>query len=1311
MRIDCRRLTATALIVLAGTTPAFAFKLETHIWIAQQVINDLVTCRIDGHPQQRCVTITLTDPATHATTKKKLAVEPGLAESIIRHQQQFRMGAVGPDGFPDLVAGQLTAHPGVADGWQADDWMRHLVSHAGQAFFKPPSGFHAGEWITFESQAFAAGYVVHGASDVFAHSYVNTYAGDIFLLFDGEREVEARHILLEGFIRDFNPPFLNSDGEPIGPPDTLVTAPRSFLRTHLLRTATPVDQYRRQTSTRYLAAMYDFWDKHNQLVDLVDASVAAINAKISSMQSSIDSLKNLQVCTPRICAFGVCTPRVCANVYPAYCAVDPGTCLAVESTQLALNSLKSAVSRVGSDIRDPVAASRDQIGDAIDDYVVASEQVVKELMKPDGRPREPLLHWIECSAPAFAGVHDVASTVACAPPRLLRSAYNKMKEVCDALDDIGAITWAFVPMCPASAYIDAQVRDGLATEIAQALTADGSTIELLVRLDTQSSTPEAVTAQFSSHATTKELLDIPDIVQRVTSDMHVVDGHFDPDAFQPVFNAIQLSKLSLVGAAELNRLVEDSGIDGTIYGPQLYWPIVPFNVMFWGVRSLDGNQQWQEESIPYPRAGTHIPRRNLEANYPFGYRFDGSRGFRLWQDCEVRTNVFLQLFKGPLAKGIESPLPELSEILSASDPNRSSEADPFPLAPGSILPTKTESSSTGSVYVCGATPATVLPNRGFRVPFLLADTTPPAIAAPPDLAPECTANKATDVDLGVPSVTDNRDPNPVVASNAPPEFPYGLTNVTWRAVDSAGNSAEAVQQVNVRDTLAPMFAVTLATRRATATSPEGTIVPLTAPVALDACDGPITATRRAPDAPLAVGTHTIEWTATDRAGHISSVTQEVIVEALTGDIDVDGDVDLLDVQSVVAARGTTSANGASDLDGDGAIDASERALFELLKAGRDLRDLDHNGRIDLVDAQLTAGACVPSACPPVLVCPADMRVENDPHAAGAGVTFNATVVAAFPIPAATTAPGSGSFFPLGRTTVHASATNLAGTGSCSFVVTVVDVEAPRVTAPPDILVEATSPGGATVLEAQLGVAQATDNAPGVSVSRTNAPDGHLFPLGTTVLTHTARDAAGNSTTVTQQVVVRDTTPPAITILTPTVAVYAVNQTVPADYSCADIASGVSRCTGSATAGQFIDTATVGAKTFTVAASDVAGNASSRSVTYSVSFRESLLYDPTKSAKSGSTLPVKIRIVDASGTNMSSAALLLHAVGLRKLSNDTSMEVADAGNANPDNDFRYDASLQGYVFNLKTTGLSGGTYGLEYTVSGDPTVHRVLFSVK
>ncbi len=42
---------------------------------------------------------------------------------------------------------------------------------------------------------------------------------------------------------------------------------------------------------------------------------------------------------------------------------------------------------------------------------------------------------------------------------------------------------------------------------------------------------------------------------------------------------------------------------------------------------------------------------------------------------------------------------------------------------------------------------------------------------------------------------------------------------------------------------------------------------------------------------------------------------------------------------------------------------------------------------------------------------------------------------------------------------------------------------------------------------------------------------------------------------------------------------------------------------------------------------------------------------------------------------------------------------DAGNANADFNFRYDASLAGYIFNLKTTGLTTGTYHLKFTVDG------------
>jgi hypothetical protein len=62
------------------------------------------------------------------------------------------------------------------------------------------------------------------------------------------------------------------------------------------------------------------------------------------------------------------------------------------------------------------------------------------------------------------------------------------------------------------------------------------------------------------------------------------------------------------------------------------------------------------------------------------------------------------------------------------------------------------------------------------------------------------------------------------------------------------------------------------------------------------------------------------------------------------------------------------------------------------------------------------------------------------------------------------------------------------------------------------------------------------------------------------------------------------------------------------------------------------------------------------------------------------------------------------------------EPEDAGNANPDNNFRFDSSLEslgGYIFNLKTSGLASGTYGFTFTVTGDPTTHTVLpgFGVK
>jgi hypothetical protein len=106
----------------------------------------------------------------------------------------------------------------------------------------------------------------------------------------------------------------------------------------------------------------------------------------------------------------------------------------------------------------------------------------------------------------------------------------------------------------------------------------------------------------------------------------------------------------------------------------------------------------------------------------------------------------------------------------------------------------------------------------------------------------------------------------------------------------------------------------------------------------------------------------------------------------------------------------------------------------------------------------------------------------------------------------------------------------------------------------------------------------------------------------------------------------------------------------------------------------------------------------------------VLYDETKTHKSGSTVPVKLQLTNASGANVSSPTLVVKSVGTKLVSKNAAGVPEDAGKSNPDSDFRYDAGLGGYVFNLKTTGYAPGTYVLTFRVAGDPTAHTVQFRI-
>ncbi|GEM_PF-1264744 len=113
-------------------------------------------------------------------------------------------------------------------------------------------------------------------------------------------------------------------------------------------------------------------------------------------------------------------------------------------------------------------------------------------------------------------------------------------------------------------------------------------------------------------------------------------------------------------------------------------------------------------------------------------------------------------------------------------------------------------------------------------------------------------------------------------------------------------------------------------------------------------------------------------------------------------------------------------------------------------------------------------------------------------------------------------------------------------------------------------------------------------------------------------------------------------------------------------------------------------------------------------------RVCILYDPAKAVHSGATLPIKLQLCDARGNDVSSPSITLHATSITQVSTSTSGPVQDAGHANPDNDFRYNAGLGptgGYIFNLKTTGLSTGTYNLNFTIVGASVAYSVPFQVK
>ena len=267
---------------------------------------------------------------------------------------------------------------------------------------------------------------------------------------------------------------------------------------------------------------------------------------------------------------------------------------------------------------------------------------------------------------------------------------------------------------------------------------------------------------------------------------------------------------------------------------------------------------------------------------------------------------------------------------------------------------------------------------------------------------------------------------------------------------------------------------------------------------------------------------------------------------------------------------------------------------------------------------------------------------------------------------------------------------------------------------PTIRIDTPADGAIYALGESVTVHYSCSDEPfGSGLAACNGPVPDTAPLdtshvGTFRFSVSAADAAGNRASATSTYQVVDRTPPSISIATPADhAVYLLGQSVPADYTCADQTggSGLASCSGPVAAGAAIDTATVGDKTFTVTATDRAGNVATASRSYSVVYDFSGFFAPvtaaypgTNSFRAGESIPLKFRLHGNQGLDVLAAGSPAWA------------PCGSAGDPAPARGtLSYNASSDRYTYLATTDKAWSGTCRDLVLTLRDGTTHRARFA--
>jgi len=225
--------------------------------------------------------------------------------------------------------------------------------------------------------------------------------------------------------------------------------------------------------------------------------------------------------------------------------------------------------------------------------------------------------------------------------------------------------------------------------------------------------------------------------------------------------------------------------------------------------------------------------------------------------------------------------------------------------------------------------------------------------------------------------------------------------------------------------------------------------------ATDNCGIPTVSYSPASGTSFAVGTTTVTGTATDTAGNTTQCTFTVTVnDTQAPTISCPANISNVIATSAAGAVvnytapiGTDNCPGATTVR---TVGLASGATFPIGTTTVTYQVTDAAGLTALCSFTVTVIGVAPQ-----IVCPANITVSNTPGQCGAIVTFAATETVGIPASTISYSHASGSLFPVGTTTVTATATNAVGNSTCTFTVTVNDTQAPIINCPPNIIVSNT----------------------------------------------------------------------------------------------------------------------------------------------------------------------------------------------------------------------------------------------------------------